>query len=77
MVVADVENYFAHNVLDLDDGVGRDLTRDDDHAGLRHRLAGHAAARLLREDRVEDRVRDLIRHFVRVAFRHGLRREQI
>ena len=76
-VEALVEHDSAHDLLDLDDGVRGDLAGDDDHAGLRHRLAGHAAVRLLRENRVEDRVRDLIRHFVRVAFRHGLRRKQI
>ena len=77
VVVTDLEDGLTHDVLDLDHGVRRDLAGDDHHAGLRHRLAGDAAARLLRQDRVEDRVRDLIGHLVRMPFRHGLRREQI
>ena len=70
VVVADLEHGLAHDVLDLDHGIRRDLARDDYHAGFRHRLASDAAARLLREDRVEDRVRDLIRNLVRMSFRH-------
>ena len=77
MVVTDVENYFADDVLDFDHRVRRDLAGHDHHAGLGHGFARYAAAGLLRQNRVEDRIGDLIRHFVRMAFAHGLRRKQI
>src|SRR5688572_652456 len=77
VVVTDLEHCLANDVLDLDHGVRGDLAGDDHHAGLRHRLAGDAALRLLRQNRVEDRVRDLIGNLVRMSFRHGLRRKQI
>ncbi len=77
VVVTDLEDGLTHDVLDLDHGIRRDLAGDNHHTGLRHRLAGDAAARLLRENRVEDRVRDLIGNLVRMSFRHGLRRKQI
>ena len=66
----------AHDLRDLDVGLGRDLAGDVDEAGGHHRLDGDAAARVLREHRVEDRVGDLVTDLVRVSLGDGLGREQ-
>ena len=57
----------AHELGDVDVGVGGDLAGDDDQAGGDQRLAGHAAVRVLGEDGVEDGVGDLVGHLVGVA----------
>jgi hypothetical protein len=48
--------------------VGGDLAGQHHQAGVAQRLGGHAAARVLLEDRVEDGVRDLVGHLVGMAF---------
>ena len=55
----------------------RDLAQDEDSAGRRGRLARHARAGVVAQDRVQDRVADLVAHLVGVTFGHRLGREQV
>jgi hypothetical protein len=74
--VADFANRLACDFLDVDVGVGGDLTRDHDQAGVDERLARHAAVGIVGEDRVEDAVGYLIGDLVRVSLRNRLGGEQ-
>ena len=56
--------------------VGRDLAGEHHEAGVGQCLGGHAAARVLREDRVEDRVGNLVGDLVGVAFGDGFGSEE-
>ena len=75
-VVADREHGVAHDLRDLDVGLGGDLAGHVDQAGGDHGLDRDPAARVLGEHRVEDRVRDLVADLVRVSLGDGLGREQ-
>ena len=75
-VVADAEHGVAHDLGDLDVGLGRDLTGDVHESGGHHRLDGDAAAGVLVEHGVEDRVGDLVTDLVRVSLGDGLGGEQ-
>ena len=70
--VADVANGGAHHLLVVQLRLGGDLAGDDHHVGFDHRLAGHAALRILLQARVQHAVGDQIGHLVRVALAHGL-----
>ena len=67
----------AHEVGNVDVGLGGDLARDDRHAGRHQRLTRHAARRIPREDGVEDGVGDLVGDLVGVAFGDRLGREDV
>ena len=75
--VADPLHHLADEPREVDVGAGRDLAGDHHEAGLDQRLAGHAAASVLREDRVEDGVRDLVGDLVGMAFGDGLGGEEV
>ena len=75
-VVADAEHGVAHDLGDLDVGLGGHLAGDVHEAGRDHRLDGDPAARVLGEHGVEDRVGDLVADLVRVPLGDGLGREQ-
>ena len=75
-VVADVAHGLAHELRDVDVGVGGDLTGDDDEPGGEQRLARDPARRVLGEDRVEHRVGDLVGHLVGMALGDRLRGER-
>ncbi len=76
VVVADALDGVARDLDVVDVRVGRDLAGQHHQAGVGQRLGGHAAARVLLEDRVEDRVRDLVGHLVGVAFGNGFGSEE-
>ena len=61
----------AHEPRNVDVALGRDLAGDDHEPGRDERLAGHAAGRILGEDRVEHGVRDLVGHLVGMALGDG------
>jgi hypothetical protein len=50
----------ADNLLVVKLCLGRDLTKDHDHAGLDGRLAGHLGVRILAKAGIEDGVRHLV-----------------
>ena len=75
--VADLADRLAGHVLDVDVRVGRDLARHHDQAGVHERLARHAAVGVVTQDGIEHAVGDLVGDLVRVAFRDGLRGEQV
>ena len=52
-VVADAVDHLAHQVVEVDEGVGGDLSEDHHVAGLGGGLAGHARTRVLGEAGVE------------------------
>ena len=56
----------------VDDGVGRDLTGDDNETRREQRFARDARRRVDGKHRVEDRVGDLVRHLVGMALGDGL-----
>ena len=81
MGVADVVHHAADEVIEVDPGIGRDLTANDDAAGLDHGFAGHAGIRgviaFLAQDLVQHGVRNLVAHLVGMAFGDRLRSEEI
>jgi hypothetical protein len=75
--VADLADRLARDVLDVDVGLGRDLARDDDQAGVDEGLAGDAALRVVAQHGVEDAVADLVGHLVGMPLGDGLGREEV
>ena len=75
--VADLADHVANHLLVVDRATGGDLTGDDGQARGHHRLARHAASRILREVGVEHAVGDLIGQLIRMAHADRLTGEQI
>ena len=75
--VADLADRLAHDLGDVHVGLGGDLAGDEGKAGGDERLAGHAAVRVVLEDRVEDGVGDLVGQLVGMTLGDGLRGEQV
>jgi hypothetical protein len=76
IIVADVLDGVADNLLVVELGLGADLTKDHDHAGLGGRLASDLGERVLGQAGIEDGVRDLISDLVGVALTDGLGLEE-
>ena len=76
IIVADVLDGVADNLLVVELGLGADLTEDHDHAGLGGRLASDLGERVLGQAGIEDGVRDLISDLVGVALTDGLGLEE-
>ena len=72
VVVTDLTDGVADQGLEVDVGLGGDLSGDDDEAGAGEGLAGDAAVRVFGEAGVEDGVGDLVGHLVGMTFGHGL-----
>lgn len=53
VIVTNLLNGFADDLLEVDDGLGGDLTEDHDHASLCGGLAGHLGTRVLSQARIE------------------------
>ena len=64
VVVADVLDGVANDLLVVDLGLGGDLAADHDHAGLGDGLAGDLAVGVLPQVSVEDGVGNLVAHLV-------------
>ena len=89
LLVADALHDAAHRLLDLladagrpiavlvHDALAADLAGKDDAVGRRHRLAGDARLRILRQEQVDDRVGNLVGDLVGMAFGNGFGREQV
>ena len=77
VVVADLADRLADDLRHVEVDVGRDLARDDRHAGVDQRLAGDAALGVAGHHRVEDGVGDLVADLVRVALGYGLGGEEV
>ena len=73
--VADVGDRLAHDLGNVDVGLGRYFTGDVDLAGDCERLDRDAALRIVFEDRVENGVGNLIGHLVGMALGDRLRCE--
>ena len=67
-VITDIQDGLSNQRFDIHPGRGRHLARHDHHAGFHQRLAGHAPARIGRQNGIQDGVRNLVRHFIRMAF---------
>ena len=67
VVIANVLDGLADDLLVVKLGVGGDLTEHHDHTGLGGRLAGNLGEAVLRQAGVEDGIGDLIRDLVGVA----------
>ncbi len=76
VVVPDLADGLAGDLLDVELGVRRDLARHHDEPGVDERLAGDATLRILGHDGVEHAVGDLIGHLVGVPLGHRLGGEQ-
>src|ERR1043166_4211393 len=74
--IADVAHDIAHDFVVADSFFAGDLAGDDDHAGLRQRLAGNAAVGIAVEMRVEYRIGDLVAHLIGMPFGDRLRSEK-
>lgn len=71
VVVADVLDSVADNLLVVDLGLGGDLTEDHDHTGLGGGLAGDLGEGVLGQAGIKDSIRDLISDLVGVALTDG------
>jgi len=76
VVVADVLDRVADDLLVVDDRLGRDLTAHEDHTSLGHRFAGDFGVGVLLEVSIEDGIRHLIADLVRVTFSDGFGGEE-
>ena len=76
-VVADATDRVANRALDVQLGVGCDLTDDNAQAFGDRGLARNARITILREHAVEHRVGDLVADLVGVTFGHRFRGQQI
>ena len=72
VVVADLLDGVARDLLEVDDGAGGDLAGEHHETGVAQRLGAYARELVLREQRVEHGIGDLIRNLVRVAFGNRL-----
>ena len=75
--VADFADGLAGERDEIELGLRGDLTADDGDVGFHVSFARDAGKFILRQTSVEDSVRNGIGDFVRVAFAHGLRREDV
>mmetsp|Transcript_105754 Transcript_105754/g.227945 ORF Transcript_105754/g.227945 Transcript_105754/m.227945 type:complete len:217 (-) Transcript_105754:86-736(-) len=75
-VVADPGNGSTHDLVVVQLGLGRDLTRNHHHVVLRAGLAGDLALRVRGEAGIQHGIGDLVADLVRVALVHGLRGEK-
>ena len=76
-VVSDREDFATYDLRDFDIRLGCHLAGDVNETGCRHRLNGHARARIGGKQRVEDRIRDAVTHLVGVTFGNGLGRKKL
>src|SRR5262249_52138460 len=74
--VADLFDDAAHDLGYISPGRGGDLARDQDQAGRRRRLAGHAGQRVLLEQAVKHAVADLVAELVGVPLGNALAGEE-
>ena len=77
MRVADLADGLAGDRVEIQLRLGRDLAAHHHQVALGVGLAGHAAARVLRQAGVQHRIGNGIAHFVRVAFADGLGRKDV
>ncbi len=70
VVVADIQNNFPHQLLNIHIAMGGHLADDLDQAGGAAGLAGHPAHGVLPENRVQDAVGNLVANLVGVALGH-------
>ena len=75
--VTDPPDRLARDVLHIDIGRCRDLSRHHDQTRVHQRLARHTSVGIITQDRVEDAIGDLIGDLVGMALGHGLGREQV
>src|SRR5260221_1210723 len=76
VVVSDLLDGLANQIIVVDDGRGGDFTGNNDQAGGYQSFAGDPALGVLAHNFIEYRVRNLIGNFVRVAFCHRFGGEQ-
>src|ERR1051326_7154286 len=77
VVVSDGLDGPAHNLLEIDIGLGRDFAGDHDQAGGGEGFAGYPADGIVGEAGVEDSVGNLVGDLIGMAFGDGLRGEQV
>ena len=70
--IANTADGIAHDLLDVELGLGRDLAADADYVALDEGLAGDAAGFVLREAGVEHGIGDRVGDFIGMAFANRL-----
>ncbi|OIQ71956.1 hypothetical protein GALL_464220 [mine drainage metagenome] len=76
VVVADVAHHVPRQLGHRDVGVRRDLARHQHQPRGQQGLAGHAAAGVILQGRIQNRIGNLVGHLVRMAFRDAFRGEE-
>jgi len=76
VVVADVADSLADELVVVDVGSGGDLTEDHDHAGLGRSLTGDTAVGILLETGIKNSIRNTVAELVGMALRDRLRGEE-
>jgi hypothetical protein len=64
IIIADLLESIADDLLVVDVGLGSDLTENHDHAGLGAGLASNLGEGILSKDSIEDSIRDLISNLI-------------
>lgn len=76
VVVANLLDGVTDNLLEVDVGLGGDLTKDHDHTGLGGGLTGDLGVGVLGETGIEDGIGDLVTDLVWVALSNRLGGEE-
>ena len=76
IVIADLEDRLSHETRHVDLARGRDLTRDDRHAGGHEGLTRHPGVRIVHQHGVQNGIGNLIRDLIRMAFCDGFGRKE-
>jgi len=76
IIIADLLESIADDLLVVDVGLGSDLTENHDHASLGAGLASNLGEGILSKDSIEDSIRDLISNLIRVTLVDTLRSEK-
>ena len=74
--VADLRDRVAHDLLEVNVSLGRDLAGNHHQPGAGECFAGHAAHGVLRQAGIKNGIGNLVGNLVRMAFGNGFRRKQ-
>ena len=77
MVIANLFNGVAYNLLNIDGSMGRDFSCDNSDAGFNQAFTGNLAPRVLQENSIQNGVGYLVRHFIGMPFGNGFGGKQV
>src|SRR5262249_47918634 len=75
--IADLSHDLPDDRRIVNQGLGRDLSREAYEPGGEQALTGNSSVWILTQDRIQDPVGDLISHLVGMAHRNGFTRKEV